>query len=84
MFKKTFSFLTQSRRVQQLEEDLEKCEERLLQANQKLDKAASAADDSERMKKVLENKSVEDEKRIDQLDQDLKNARNRAEEADAR
>ena len=56
----------------------------LLQANQKLDKAASAADDSERMKKVLENKSVEDEKRIDQLDQDLKNARNRAEEADAR
>ena len=56
----------------------------MLQANQKLDKAASAADDSERMKKVLENKSVEDEKRIDQLDQDLKNARNRAEEADAR
>ena len=41
-----------NRRVQGLEEDLEKTEERLLLANQKLDKAATAADDSERMKKV--------------------------------
>ena len=41
-----------NRRVQGLEEDLEKTEEKLLVANQKLDKAATAADDSERMKKV--------------------------------
>merc|ERR1711962_617718 len=52
-----------NRRVQGLEEDLEKTEEKLLTANQKLDKAATAADDSERMKKVLQNKAEEDEKR---------------------
>ena len=40
------------RRVSGLEEDLEKTEEKLLVANQKFDKAATAADDSERMKKV--------------------------------
>merc|ERR1712244_114930 len=53
-----------NRRVQGLEEDLEKNEEKLLMANQKLDKAATAADDSERMKKVLANKAEEDEKRM--------------------
>jgi len=35
-----------NRRVQGLEEDLEKSEEKLLIASQKLDKAATAADDS--------------------------------------
>merc|ERR1712025_1497579 len=53
-----------NRRVQSLEEDLEKTEEKLLAANQKLDKAATAADDSERAKKVFQNKAEEDEKRI--------------------
>ena len=36
-----------------LEGDLETCEDRLLLASQKLDKAATAADDSDRMRKVL-------------------------------
>ena len=45
------------RRVSGLEEDLEKTEEKLLVANQKFDKAATAADDSERMKKV-ENRQI--------------------------
>merc|ERR1719167_82790 len=71
-----------NRRVQGLEEDLEKTEEKLLVANQKLDKAATAADDSERMKKVLANKAEEDEKRIAKLEDELKEARNQAEEAD--
>ena len=44
--------LTVCRRVQGLEEDLEKCEDKLLVASQKLDKASTAADDSERMRKV--------------------------------
>ena len=44
--------LTLCRRVQGLEEDLEKCEDKLLIASQKLDKASTAADDSERMRKV--------------------------------
>merc|ERR1712173_271506 len=70
-----------NRRVQGLEEDLEKTEEKLLTANQKLDKAATAADDSERMKKVLQNKAEEDEKRMVKLEDELKEARNQAEEA---
>ena len=44
-----------------MEEDLEKTEEKLLLANQKLDKAATAADDSERMKKVEDSSSSGDE-----------------------
>merc|ERR1712032_699394 len=43
-----------NRRVQSLEGDLETCEDKLLQATNKLDKAATAADDSDRMRKVLE------------------------------
>merc|ERR1712193_408670 len=50
-----------NRRVASLEEDLEKSEERLLTATQKLDLAATAGDDSQRMCKVLENKSLSDE-----------------------
>ena len=85
------------RRVSGLEEDLEKTEEKLLVANQKFDKAATAADDSERMKKVkrqpyytfhdllqvLQNKAEEDEKKMMQLEGDLKAARTAAEDADA-
>merc|ERR1711874_517217 len=56
-----------TRRVSGLEEDLEKTEEKLLVANQKFDKAATAADDSERMKKVL------------QCEADLERAEERAE-----
>merc|ERR1719490_440230 len=43
-------------------------------ASQKLDKAATAADDSDRMRKVLESRAVQDE--------ELKSARNQAEDAD--
>merc|ERR1712219_107398 len=64
-------------------EDLEKTEEKLLSANQKLDKAATAADDSERAKKVFQNKAEEDEKRIINLEKELKEAREKAEAADA-
>merc|ERR1712115_735291 len=71
-----------NRRVQALEEDLEKTEEKLLAANTKLDKAATAADDSERAKKVFENKAEEDEKRIISLEKELKTAREKAEAAD--
>merc|ERR1712051_590399 len=53
-----------NRRIQNLEEDLEKSEERLLTATQKLDQASTAGDDSQRMCKVLENKSLSDEARI--------------------
>ena len=58
-----------NRRVQALEGDLETCEDKLLVATQKLDKAATAADDSDRMRKVLENRAVQDEDRMDKLEE---------------
>merc|ERR1712226_929099 len=67
--------------IQMLEEDLEKSEERLLIATQKLDQASTAADDNQRMCKVLENKSLSDESRMEALENQLKEARMLAEEA---
>merc|ERR1711963_341722 len=71
-----------NRRVQGLEGDLETCEDKLLIATNKLDKAATAGDDSDRMRKVLENRAIQDEERMGKLEEELKNARNQAEEAD--
>ena len=71
-----------NRRVQGLEEDLEKTEEKLATASAKLDKAGTSADDSERAKKVFQNKSEDDEKRIFSLEYELKEARDKAEAAD--
>merc|ERR1711933_549602 len=51
-----------NRRVSGLEEDLEKTEEKLVAAVAKLDKAATASDDSERAKKVFQSRADEDEK----------------------
>merc|ERR1712243_294250 len=48
-----------------------------------LDKAGTAADVSERAKKVFENKALEDDKRIAALEKELKDARDKAEAADA-
>merc|ERR1711936_814684 len=70
------------RRVASLEEDLETSEDRLLTATQKLDLAATAGDDSQRMCKVLENKSLSDEARMESLETQLKEARILAEETD--
>merc|ERR1712241_881346 len=66
----------------ELEEDLEKTEEKMVAAVAKLDKAGTAADDSERAKKVFQSKADEDEKRIIGLEKDLKEAREKAEAAD--
>merc|ERR1719415_477771 len=71
-----------NRRIQSLEEDLEKSEERLVVATQKLDIASTAGDDSQRMCKVLENKSVSDETRMEALENQLKDARILAEDTD--
>merc|ERR1712179_356856 len=71
-----------NRRVSGPEEDLEKTEEKMVAAVGKLDKAASASDDSERAKKVFQSKADEDEKRITVLKKDLKDAREKAEAAD--
>merc|ERR1712244_30365 len=70
------------KKAQQLEGELETCEDKLLQATNKLDKAATAGDDSDRMRKVLENRAIQDADRMGKLEEELKNARNQAEEAD--
>merc|ERR1712061_978363 len=71
-----------NRRVQELEEDLEITEQKYVLAIQKYDKAATAADDSDRMAKVLQNRASEDEARLSGLADELKKAQHRAEEAD--
>merc|ERR1712165_648648 len=58
-------------------------EEKEVAAVAKLDKAATASDDSERAKKVFQSKADEDEKRITALEKELKEAREKAEAADA-
>merc|ERR1712106_281051 len=60
-----------NRRVQELEEDLETTETKFVLASQKLDKAATTADDSDRMKKVLENRAADDEKKLIRLAEEL-------------
>merc|ERR1712121_607168 len=60
-----------NRRIQLLEEDLERSEERLATATQKLAEASHAADESERMRKVLENRSLSDEERMEALENQL-------------
>ena len=69
-------------RVQELEEDLEITEQKYVLAIQKYDKAATAADDSDRMAKVLQNRATEDEAKLVGLSDELKKAQHRAEEAD--
>ena len=64
-------------------EALEITETKMVQAVSKLDKAATASDDSERAKKVFQSKAEEDDKRIAGLEKELKEARDKAETADA-
>merc|ERR1719462_409943 len=61
---------------------MENTEDRLLLASQKLDKAATAVDDSDRMRKVLESRAVQDEEMMAKLEEELKEVRNQAEDAD--
>merc|ERR1712200_403206 len=71
-----------NRRIQLLEEDLERSEERLATATQKLDEASHAADESERIRKALENKSNMEDDRVAILEAQLAQAKLIAEEAD--
>merc|ERR1712130_727602 len=71
-----------NRRVQEPEEDLEITEAKYATAIQKYDKAATEADDSDRMAKVLANRAVEDEAKMKNLADELASAQKRAEEAD--
>merc|ERR1711872_521883 len=58
-----------NRRVQELEEDLETTENKYVIAMQKYDKAATTADDSDRMAKVLQNRSQKAENADNKYDE---------------
>merc|ERR1712045_422128 len=64
-------------RAQKGEDEVAELELKSRQLETKLDKAGTAADDSERAKKVFQSKADEDEKRIIGLEKDLKEARER-------
>ena len=71
-----------NRRIQLLEEDFERGEERLATATQKLAEASHAADESERIRKALENKNDMEDDRVAILEVQLAQAKLIAEEAD--
>ncbi|XP_065170705.1 tropomyosin isoform X6 [Atheta coriaria] len=71
-----------NRRIQLLEEDLERSEERLATATAKLAEASQAADESERIRKALENRTNMEDDRVALLETQLAQAKLIAEEAD--
>nr|CAX76349.1 Tropomyosin-2 [Schistosoma japonicum] len=70
------------KRIRQLEDELESTETRLQEATLKLEEASKAADESDRGRKVLENRTFADEERINQLEEQLKESTFMAEDAD--
>merc|ERR1711974_30803 len=69
-----------NRRVQELEEHLETTETKCNLGTTKLDKAATTADESDRMAKVLQNRASDDEKKMVLLAEQLKEAQKMAED----
>ena len=72
------------RRVQEIENSLEDCNDMMLNAVNKLDKAQTACDDTERLRKVMESKAQQDEERMKMLDDELRVMRKRCDDADSK
>jgi len=70
------------RKVQTIEENFENTEEKLKTASDSLVQVMHTGDESERMRKVLENRAVTDGERIKSLEASLKEATKEAEEGD--
>merc|ERR550534_3652575 len=59
------------RRVILLDDDITRSEGRLSVESKKLEEAAKLADEAERARKILENKGMQNDERIDSLDQNI-------------
>ncbi|KAK7486764.1 hypothetical protein BaRGS_00021911, partial [Batillaria attramentaria] len=73
-----------NRRIQLLEEDLERSEERLQTATEKLEEASKAADESERVRRMVENKLFAGDERLEDIETELRGAKQAAQEWEAR
>ena len=71
-----------NRQVQEIENSLEDCDDMMTLAVQKLDKAETACDDNDRLRKVIESKAALDDDRMQKLEGELKDMRQRCEDAD--
>ena len=70
------------RHVQEIENSLEDCDDMMLAAVNKLDKAETAVDENERLRKVMENKAALDDERMKKLEDELREMQKRCEDAD--
>merc|ERR1712181_67639 len=69
-------------RVQEIENSLEDCDDMMLAAVNKLDKAETAVDDNERLRKVMESKAALDDERMKKLEDELREMQKRCEDSD--